>query len=108
MGIEMEGFDDAQNQLNEMAEKAKELDGENEVPLADLCNSFFMKENTSYSSFEELLEDGGYEVESSEDFEAIPEGEFDNHIRQNTSFNSWEEMLSTAGQAWVTSEMGLD
>ena len=108
MGIEMEGFDDAQDQLNEMAEKAKELDGENEVPLADLCNSSFMKENTSYSSFEELLEDGGYEVGSSEDFEAIPEDEFDNHIRQNTSLDSWEEMLSAAGQAWVTRKMGLN
>jgi len=107
MGFELEGFDELSNKLNDMAKKAEELDGENEVPVTELCNPSFMKKHTSYASFDELLKDGGYEVESVEDFEAIPEDEFDRHIRRNTSFDNWEDMLEAAGQAWMAKQLGF-
>lgn len=108
MGFELEGFDELGNKLKDMAKKAEELDGENEVPVTELCNLSFMKKHTSYSSFDELLEDGGYEVESAEDFEAIAEDNFDRHIRGNTSFDDWEDMLGTADQAWMANQLGLN
>jgi hypothetical protein len=107
MGFELEGLDELKNKLNDIARRADGMDGENEVPVTELCNPSFMKEHTSYSSFEDLLEDGGYEVTSPEDFEAVPDDEFDQHIQRNTSFDSWEGMMGAAVQAWAAKELGL-
>jgi len=108
MGFELEGFGELGNKINDMAERAKELDGENKVPVTGLCDSSFMRKHTSYASFGKLLDDGGDEISEAEDFEAIPEDEFDQHIRENTSFDNWEEMLEAAGEAWTVKQLGFD
>jgi phosphoglycolate phosphatase-like HAD superfamily hydrolase len=108
MGIEIEGLDDAMEQLNEMKERAEELEGEHEVPFNELYNRSFMEGYSRYSSFDAMLEDGGFEVDTEKDFEQILEEELNSHIRNNTSFASWEEMQETAVQEWTAKKMGRD
>ena len=93
--------------LEELQKKMNKLSKTNDVSFAELFNSKFMRRYTEFSTFEELLEKGGFEVESEEDFEAIPEDDFDLHISKHTSFSSWEEMLSTAGQEWLKDQIDL-
>lgn len=107
MSIEIEGLDELQDQLSQMQENAQELDGENEDPFSELFDSSFMSEHTAFSDFDALLEAGGFEVETQEDFEAIPEKKLDPHIQETTVFESWEEMRNTAVQNWVAGQMGL-
>jgi hypothetical protein len=108
MSIEIEGLDDAMEQLNEMKEQAKELEGEHEVPFSELYDRSFMEEYSRYSSFDELLEDGGFEIKTEEGFDQVPDAELDSHIRSNTSFDSWEEMQETAVHEWTAEKMGWD
>ena len=108
MDVEIDGLGDAMEQLNKLKERAKELEGEHEVLFSELYDRSFMQEYSRYSSFYELLEDGGYEVETEEDFKRIPEDELDSHIRSNTSFDSWEEMKETAVQKWAAEKMDWD
>jgi len=108
MGIEIEGLDELMNQLNQMKENAQEIEGENTVPFSELFNSSFMRQHTSFESFDALLEDGGFEVEDQDDFEAIPEENLDPHIQETTDFEDWEEMLNTAVETWVAGKMGLE
>jgi len=97
----MEGFDELRNKLDDMKKRAKELDGEHNVSFDELFDSSFIRQHTAYTSFEELLEDGGYSIETQEDFEAIPDNAFDRHIQENTSFNSWQDMQEAAAGSWL-------
>lgn len=90
-----------------MADNAEELDGENEVSVDDLFTEQFMREHTEVTSFEEFVERSQWEVESEEDFEAIPEDEFDTYVSNNSDFDSWEDMYGTAATEWMAREIGL-
>jgi len=96
MGMKFEGFDKLEKELRRMESAAKELSEEREVSFEELFNPDFMSEYTEFKSFKELLESGGFKVNSVEDFAAIPDDEFDEHILRTTSFDKWEDMQKTA------------
>lgn len=96
------------DQFQKNLEKAsKELDGEHQVPFDDIFTNSFMRKYTSVSDFDEFLTTGGFEVNSEEDFEAIPDADMDNHVKKSTKFSSWQEMLSTAGQEYALKKLGF-
>ncbi|KGA02710.1 hypothetical protein KP05_04895 [Cobetia amphilecti] len=82
--------------LDKLKGNMEKLSGHSEVKLVDLLDSEFMSKCSSYSSFEELVDDSGYKVESAEDFTAIPDGEWDAFISKSTSYSTWEEMQKGA------------
>lgn len=107
MDVEIDGLDELEDYFEQLEEKAKELEGENEVPFSELFDASFMRKHTPYSDFMAFLEAGGFEVETQEDFEAIPEAELDEHIRETTGLESWEEMQTAATEAWLTEQLDL-
>lgn len=107
MDVKIEGLDEIENYFEQLGEKAKELEEENEIPFSELFDVSFMREHTPHSDFEAFLEAGGFEVETQEDFEAIPEAELDEHIRETTELESWEEMQNAATEAWVADQLDL-
>ena len=72
-----------------------------ETSFTELFTSEFMRQYTQYESIEELLSSGGFEVNSEEDYEAIPDEDIDAHVRKTTNFRSWKEMLTEAVQAYT-------
>ena len=66
-----------------------------------------MRKYTSFSTLDELFAAGGFKVESQEDFEAIPEDEFDKHIASSTKFKNWEDMLGEATSQYAVQKLGL-
>ncbi|MCI2095877.1 MAG: hypothetical protein LKK07_10075 [Lactococcus lactis] len=98
------GFDDLSKKLNNMAKKAKELDGKREVKLVELFNSNFMSSNTKFSSFEDFADASKFDWS---DVEGIPEDELDIFINQNSSFNSWEEMYKDAATDYYAKQLGF-
>lgn len=66
-----------------------------------------MRKYTSFSSLDELLDAGGFKVESEEDFEAIPDIEFDRHIEARTKFKNWDDMLSQAVTDYTSKKLGF-
>ncbi|WP_246029136.1 hypothetical protein [Paenibacillus humicus] len=100
-------MDEFQKALAEMQRQAKELEGRREVTFEELFPPSFMIEHTNFSSFEELLEAGGFEVNSAEDFEAIPDDVFDQHIGKHTQFDSWENMQDSAVQEYAAKKLGF-
>lgn len=106
-GIKFDGFDDLIDELEQLAQNARELDGEHEVPLSELFTQSFMEENTHYSSLGDLLEAGGFHADTDEEFDAIPESELDAHIANTTKFDSWESMLEEATGQYVTRKLSF-
>lgn len=101
------GLDKLEKQLKQMEKGAKELSKTSHVSFEELFPVSFMRKYTSFSSMDELLDAGGFKVESQEDFEAIPDIEFDKHIRENTRFKSWEDMLGEATSQYAAKKLGF-
>lgn len=98
------GLDDLSKKLNNMAKKAKELDGTSKVKLVELFNSSFMSSNTKFNSFEDFANASKFDWS---DIEGIPEDELDIFIAQNSSFNSWKEMYKDAATSYYAKQFGF-
>jgi len=88
-----------------MPDKAKDPENQHDVPFYELLNNSFISRNSSFSSIEELFESSGFRIESQEDFEAIPDNEWNEFINKNTSFHNWKDMLNAAGEEWAKKQI---
>jgi hypothetical protein len=94
--------------LEDLARRAQELDGrKQEVPLPELLTPSFLASCSRFQSADEMFEASGFEVQSTEDFKAIPDAEWDVFIRDNTSYEDWTAMLGDAVKARVIKQLGL-
>lgn len=93
--------------LEDLARRARELDGQRNVPLPELLTPGFMSNCSRFTSAQELFNSSGFKLDSPEDFKAIPDSEWDAFIGSNTSYASWENMLSAATGEWVKRQLGL-
>ena len=107
MSVKFSGFDELQKELKKMADGAKELERTKEVPFSELFTTKFMKKHSSFSSFDEFLDAGNFNVKSSEDFDAIPDDVLDRHVSAYTNFTDWDDMLGTATDEYVSRKLGL-
>ncbi len=107
MSIKFDGFDDLQRELKKMKQNAEKLSRQKEVPFSKLFTPTFMRKYTNFSTFDELLNAGGFSAETTEEFEAIPDEPFDAHIAATTKFRTWDDMLSTATEQYVTKQLGF-
>jgi len=107
MKVKWHGFDKLEKRLKQMQKAAKELQNTKQVSFDELFTETFMKKHTDFTSFEELLESGGFEVNSQEDFESIPDDVFDKHIAEHTRFSSWQEMLDSAATEYAARKLGF-
>ncbi len=99
------------NDLFDLESDLEELDNAlesipSQIPLSDLFNKEFMKEHTSFESFDKLLTAGGYGT-TTEEFEAIPDDEFDDYIRKHTDFDNWKEMQESAITEYMDSHLSF-
>lgn len=98
------GFDDLAKELDNLAEKAKELEGTRNVKLVELLNNDFMSSHTQFNSIDDFSEASNFDWEK---FEEIPENELDLFVSKNSSFNSWDEMLSEAATSYYAKQLGF-
>jgi len=107
ISFEMSGFDKLEQQFDRLRRNAEAMDGEHAVSFAELFSPAFMEEHTQLESFEELFKRGGFTVSSPEDFEAIPEDEWDAVVAAHTEFEDWKAMQEAAAAAWFAKGLGL-
>lgn len=91
--------------LKKLAQNAKEIDGTHSVELAKVLSPSFMASHTSSRDFDSFCELGGFKVESAEDFAAIPDQEWEDHVMKNTKFPSWLEMQKTAAAEYMKAQL---
>jgi hypothetical protein len=106
--VETFGLDGFQKDLEKLEEGIREIDGKHSVPMPEVLTDSFVSEHTKFSSLNELLETSGFDAESAEDFEAIPDEPWDDYISSVSCFNSWQDMLESACAKWATSKLHLD
>lgn len=105
--MQLKGLDEMAKELDKLASKADALDGTHEVPLSELFPAPFMRRRTSFQTIDAMMDASGYDIETLEDFDSIPEGEWDQFVAERTQFSTWEEMESAAVEKWVSAKLGL-
>lgn len=105
MSIEIRGFEELQDDLDRLQDRAESVEGGNAVSITELFPEDFMRTYTDYRSIHDFFDASPWTVESEADFEQIPENEFDAYVDEHTGFNSWEAMLSAAAREWIGREL---
>lgn len=105
--MRFDGLDKLSRDLKKMEQNAKRLEGRHEVSFSELFTASFMRRHTRFSSIDELLEAGGFQGRTQEEFDAIPTSELDAHIAKVTKFRSWDELLSEAVGDYAMKQLGL-
>lgn len=99
------GLGALEKRLDDMAEKAKKLDGDNQVDFDKLFNANFMNKYTDLSSIKDFLDI--LDAHNQEEFENLPKSQLDTQVKQHTRFGSWSEMLQTATKEYVVNFIGF-
>lgn len=107
MSVEIEGFEEAADQLDQLGENVGSIDGTNSVSFDELFPEDFMRTYTDHNSIATFFAESPWTVETEEDFERISEDEFDRYVNDHTGFNSWEAMLSVAAREWLSRHLSL-
>lgn len=105
--IKINGLDKLENRLDDLAERAKSIEGKQSVSIAEILTPTFISGHTSFANINEVFEASGFEINNQTDFEAIPGDEWDEFIRSISSFKSWDEMLAKAGTEWAARKIGF-
>jgi hypothetical protein len=106
MGIKIEGLDEIRQKLEALQRRAQNLSGP--VAFEDLFPPEFMRRYTDFTSIDDLVAASGHNVQSTEDFEAIPQAEWDALIQAKTRFKSWEALQAKAGEEYVERRLNLE
>jgi len=98
-------LDQMQRQLRELSKRVGGLGGQHEVSIKDLFNTTFLHRHTSFFSIDNMFAKSGFKIETQEDFNAIPDAQWDTFIRLHTKFASWKDMMSAAATEWIESQL---
>lgn len=101
----MSGTFKSNGNLKKLQKNMNDLSNTQAVPLTEIMNESFIAACSKFSSLEELIEASGFKVESKEDFEAIPNDEWEAFICSNTSYESWLEMQQCAGAEFTKAQL---
>jgi hypothetical protein len=104
--FKMTGLDELQKKLETLQRRAQSLNGP--VPFEDLFPPEFMRRYTNFKSIEEMLVGFGAPITSTEEFERIPDAEWDVYVSAKTRFKSWDEMQFQAGQEYAERRLNFD
>lgn len=79
-----------------------------EIPVEDLFDEAFMREYTSFDTFDEMVAASPAEAETAADLTLVAEGAWDAFVAETTAFADEEEMVFAAIDDWVADRLGLD
>ena len=70
--FEIKGLEELKRNLDRISDNAHKLPGTHKVPLSELLPESFMQNNTKFPSFDAMLNQSPFVVNSAGDFKAIP------------------------------------
>ena len=105
--MKIKGLDQAIKKLDDIQNRAQNLNGSHSVPVSELLSPNFMQRNTKFETFDAMLEASGFKAETQAEFDAIPDDKWNVFIASTTRFSSWQAMLEEAGAEWVKKGLGF-
>lgn len=95
---------DLEKQLKKIERSVKkEVDGE--VPASEIFSESFMRKHTKFESIEEFFDKSPFEINTSEDLEAVDDSEMDAYVREHSTFDSWDAFQTAAGEEYMGNKL---
>lgn len=91
--------------LDDLRKRVKALSQVNQISLADALTPAFVSSCSRFANAQELFDASGFQINSVEDFKAIPDAEWDRYISTNTSFPDWASMQKKAVGEWAAAKL---
>ncbi len=101
----IEGLKEMERRFDELADRARALDGEQSIPLQELFPPAFMRANSRFGTIGAMLEAKG--IADAAAFEQLPEDEWERFVVETTRFASWEDMKGEGAKVWIASRLAL-
>ena len=73
--------------------------------LEGLLTPDFIQAHTRYGSVDAWFEASPFKLRTTEDFEAIPEAEWDDYVRTTSDFESWRALLDAARKQYIRAKL---
>ncbi len=105
MDSELRGVEEIMDNMDALTEEARHLLETRNVPIYELFTPEFMHEYTDFTDVQSMFDSSEFPIHSAEDFNSIPDDQWDAFIACNTDFSEWFEMLQTAVEEWVEHQL---
>jgi hypothetical protein len=79
-----------------------------EVPLREIFDEAFVRENTDFDTFDEMVAASPSEAASTDELGKVGGGEWDTFVAETTVFEDEEAFVFAARDHWVATRLGLD
>jgi len=79
-----------------------------EVPLREIFDETFIRENTDFESFDEMVAASPSEAATADELGKVNGGEWDAFVAETTVFEDEEAFVFAARDHWVATRLGLD
>jgi hypothetical protein len=106
MGIRITGLDEFRRKLERLSRNAQNVSGP--VAFDDLFPPEFMRRYTDFPTIQAMADASGFKIESQQDFEAIPDADWDAFVRSRTRFQTWQDMQAKAGEEYVVRRLKIE
>lgn len=106
MGIKITGLDEFRRKLERLSRNAHNVNGP--VAFDDLFPQEFMRRYTDFPTIQAMADASGFKIESQEDFQAIPDADWDAFVRSRTRFQTWQDMQAKAGEEYVVRRLNIE
>lgn len=84
------------NKLNKLQNNIKEFEGTHTYPLDEILTDDFIKENTSFKSYDDMVEQSGLTLNETTYDELCENKSLNEYISKNTKYDSFEDICTEA------------
>ncbi|ELY3912039.1 TPA: hypothetical protein ACSE23_002909 [Acinetobacter baumannii] len=91
--------------LKQLTKNAEKLKQKGSASFTEIVNPDFISSNTDYSDIFDLFKHAGFEIETVEQIENIPEEDLDNFISENTRFESFVDLQKKAASEYMRKQL---
>lgn len=98
-------LDDLSKNLDEMAKRAQNFEGEHEISFAEALTDDFMQKHTTFQNADSFFDAIG--IKTTEDFDAFPDDKLNAFVSLHSRFSTFQQMLDEATSEYITRQIGF-
>lgn len=106
--MKIKGLNQLKRQLHKLQQDVEKVAKTRIIDIEEMFHENFMQKYTIFLSFQDMLDKSGYEINSNDDFAAIPDEEWDIYIHHTTQFWDWDAMCAQASTDWVSNRLNFN
>lgn len=90
------------NVLDKLKKNIEEISGEHTYNLTDILNNEFIQTNTTFKSYEDMINKSGLELTETTAEELYLNKELNDFIKANTKFENFKDMCTLASKEYIS------